>query len=100
MREATHILNEVQSGTQLEVTEVVTDGHPEIEVGDVFTVDSTRTRGDLPDGSTPSCKWLAEADHEMPHLGVKAQLKSVNDDNSLVIVPDCQGGSRVRVEAR
>ena len=95
-----HILTEVENGTELEVTEVIKDGHPEIEVGDTFTVESVREKGLFPDGSVPSCRWIAEADHEMPHLLTKAQLKSVNDDYSQLIVPDCQGGSRIRVEAQ
>lgn len=93
-----HLLNEVDDGTELVVTEIVKAGTQDIDVGDTFEIYDSRESGLLPDGSVPSCRWIATVEHEMPNQLGRAQLKSVNDDYSLVIVPSCMGGSRVQVE--
>ena len=93
-----HIMSDLSDGAELEVTEVTSEGNDEISSGDTFTVVSVREKSDMPDGSTALCKFVAEIKHNMPHRLGTAQLKSVNKNFDEVIIPNCQGGSRVKVQ--
>lgn len=94
----THVLADVDEGTELTVTEIVEDGRPDVDVGDVFSVRSARTAGLYPDGSVPPNRHTVSTEHEIDNVGGPQQLKSAEMADDVVIVPCCMGGARVRVE--
>jgi len=94
----THLLEDIDDGTELEITGVQKEGFPDLEAGMTMTVLRSRSKGANPDGSMPRNRRIAAVSHDIPNVVGSKQLKSSDEQDDEVVIPGCMGAARVTMK--